>query len=481
MEGKVLPRDYVQARQHFEKACEAGFAESFYNLAALCQRGLGGPADPERALALFEQAAGAGIAEAHYNAGIMRWDGSGCEPDPAKAKAHMQAAAGLGMQEAQAALAKMEQIERSGAEQAPAAVPGAPAGQAGQAGQAPDPEMLARAREEAEAECARLAAWNEARSFDKDKSPFLPALPELSGAGIAQLAEMADHGDALAGMALALRHEAGAGVPKDAQKAQERLVAAAGQGLACAQQLLGARLASQDEPDLQMARLWLSRAAEQGHPLAQARLGAMLRDGQGGPKDPAQAKAMLEAAADFGLDAARFELARGLLRGEFGDPDAETAKGMLEALAEKGSAPALALLGEAALAEERFEDAFHWLGKAAAQGDANALAEQGVLLEEGCLGEPDPAKAAECYRQAAGKGSGKGAWRLARCFAEGRGVGEDAKRAGELEQLARELGYVPEAAQPVRKQKASPAAGAEKQSAKPGFFSRLFGKMFSGS
>ncbi len=481
MEGKSLPRDYAQARQHFEKACEAGFAESAYNLAALCQRGLGGPADSERALALFEQAAEAGLAEAHYNAGIMRWEGSGCAPDPDGAKAHMRAAAKLGMQDAQTALAKMEQAETTIAGQTPAAAQTGQTGQAGQAAQAPDPEMLARAREEAEAECARIAAWNEARSFGEDKAPFLPALEAISGAGIAQLAEMADHGDALASMALTLRHEAGAGVPKDAQKAQERLVAAAGQGLACAQQLLGAKLASQSEPDLQMARLWLSRAAEQGDPLAQAGPGAVLRDGQGGPADPGQAKAMLEAAAGFGLDGAQCELAKGLLSGDFGEADEAAAKGMLEALAGKDFAPALALLGEAALAEERFEDAFQWLGKAAARGDANALAEQGILLEEGRLGEPDPARAAECYSQAASKGSGKGAWRLARCLAQGIGVEADEKRAGELEQLARELGYAPDDAQPARKRKAAPAAGAGEQSPRPGFFARLFGKMFSGA
>lgn len=55
------------------------------------------------------------------------------------------------------------------------------------------------------------------------------------------------------------------------------------------------------EQDDQVARLWLSRAADQGNSYAQANLAVLYRDGRGGAKDLDKARSLLQAAAAQGL------------------------------------------------------------------------------------------------------------------------------------------------------------------------------------
>lgn len=55
------------------------------------------------------------------------------------------------------------------------------------------------------------------------------------------------------------------------------------------------------DQDDAVARLWLTRAADQGNSYAQANLALLWRDGRGGPKDMGKARSLLQAAAAQGL------------------------------------------------------------------------------------------------------------------------------------------------------------------------------------
>ena len=55
----------------------------------------------------------------------------------------------------------------------------------------------------------------------------------------------------------------------------------------------------------QLARLWLSRAADSGNKYAQANLAVLYRDGRGGNKDLKKARSLLKSAVAQGLDDAK--------------------------------------------------------------------------------------------------------------------------------------------------------------------------------
>jgi TPR repeat protein len=53
--GHGVPRDYVKARQWYEKAADQGHAGAQYNLGVLYAEGLGVPLDTMKARELFEK------------------------------------------------------------------------------------------------------------------------------------------------------------------------------------------------------------------------------------------------------------------------------------------------------------------------------------------------------------------------------------------------------------------------------------------
>ena len=106
---------------------------------------------------------------------------------------------------------------------------------------------------------------------------------------------------------------------------------------------------------------WFGEAARQGHSLAQLRLGAMLAEGAGAPKDTEEALRWIRKAAEGGLPEAQYSLGAACARGE-GVPEDP-----VEALA--------------------------WLGAAAAQGHSGAEKEQASVA--GRLDEARIAQARE--------------------------------------------------------------------------------------
>ena len=74
-----------EARAYFERAAAAGSPEAQFELARLVERGIGGPADPQRALALYTASADQGYGNALNELGFIHYQGLyGLPADPAK-------------------------------------------------------------------------------------------------------------------------------------------------------------------------------------------------------------------------------------------------------------------------------------------------------------------------------------------------------------------------------------------------------------
>jgi hypothetical protein len=75
----------AEARSYFERAAEAGSPEAQFELARLVEKGIGGPADPARALALYQASADQGYGNALNELGFIHFQGLyGLTPDAAK-------------------------------------------------------------------------------------------------------------------------------------------------------------------------------------------------------------------------------------------------------------------------------------------------------------------------------------------------------------------------------------------------------------
>ncbi|OSM04794.1 putative serine/threonine protein kinase [Magnetofaba australis IT-1] len=101
--------DPFTARQWFEKAVERGSKPALLALGEMCQDGVGGEQDVERAARCFERAAEAGLFEGDYALGrlLEKLAQSGDDPRWAQAKGHYESAAGQGHEEAAKRLRKM--------------------------------------------------------------------------------------------------------------------------------------------------------------------------------------------------------------------------------------------------------------------------------------------------------------------------------------------------------------------------------------
>lgn len=92
MEGKMCPRDFVLAREWFEKASEQGHVDATCRLAELLQNGLGGKVDVKRAISLYEQADAGGSVSAAVDLGFIYFQGRKAKKDFAKARAYYEKA-----------------------------------------------------------------------------------------------------------------------------------------------------------------------------------------------------------------------------------------------------------------------------------------------------------------------------------------------------------------------------------------------------
>ncbi|NBC31795.1 MAG: hypothetical protein GVY13_03870, partial [Alphaproteobacteria bacterium] len=159
--GERIPQDYERAAFWYRLAADAGIANAQYNLAVLMQQGRGVPQDREAAFTLFREAAETGHTEAELAVGLALRHGHGVDrnliraaswfqaanasgdprgawylgqmyeegidgaPDPAAAAGWYRLAAEGGLEEAEAALARLEEasgdVASSGEGEGPAA------------------------------------------------------------------------------------------------------------------------------------------------------------------------------------------------------------------------------------------------------------------------------------------------------------------------------------------------------------------------
>jgi len=219
-------------------------------------------------------------------------------------------------------------------------------------------------------------------------------------------------------------------------------------GTAPAQFVLGIRfLQGNGVPkDAAEAVKWYRKAAEQGLPEAQGILGACYAQGLGVPKDAAQATEWFQKAAEQGLPVAQLELAHCYAQGTgVRQDDAEAVKWIRKA-AEQGFAEAQHILGASYAAGKGAPkdeaEAVKWYRKAAEQGLAPAQFSLGVCYATGRGVAKDVPEAAKWYRRAAEQSFALAQLSLARCYGLGEGIPKDDAEAAWWCRKAAEQGLV---------------------------------------
>lgn len=194
--------------------------------------------------------------------------------------------------------------------------------------------------------------------------------------------------------------------------------------------------------DLNRARLWFGRAADQDHPRALAGLGFLMLLGQGGPRDLSGAERVLRRAADLGEPTARANLAELML--ELRPDDPEIAVDLLERAVAAGAVNARYRLGrfliEGDLVAADQRRGLRLLEEAAAQGSLHAKTYSAYLLNESGIVPRDPQQALRLVKEAADAGLAEALNELGRYYAFGIGVGRDARQGAQLFAEAAALG-----------------------------------------
>ncbi len=258
-------------------------------------------------------------------------------------------------------------------------------------------------------------------------------------------ANLARQDDPQAQFFLAGLYAQGRGVLRDGARAVRLYQLAANAGLAEAQTALGVialgrgapAIDGRAAPDLEMARIWLERAAAAGDAQANMTLASVYERGLGVPADPGQAYAHYEAAAARGVREAMAVVGARIAAAPAATPALVDAAPYLEAAAEAGAPSALYNLSLLAAAgyngrEQDLSRAADLMLKAAAGDFAPAYLQAGLYTEQG-LGDVDTAPSV-WYARAADAGDAEGRLRYARALMN------DADRQGgpkEVRRLAR--------------------------------------------
>jgi hypothetical protein len=181
---------------------------------------------------------------------------------------------------------------------------------------------------------------------------------------------------------------------------------------------------------------WFRKAADQGYPFAEARLGMVYATGSGvdsGLKqDIPEGLKWLRKAAE--QDAGLAEFLGMQLSGVMGDKsrlpkDPSEALKWTRRAAEQGKAFSQSSLGEMYLNGEGAPpdkaEAAKWIRKAAEQGDAHAEVDLGLMYKEGVGVEKDLAEAAKWIRMAANQGNATAQNSMGVMYMQGNGVLKD--------------------------------------------------------
>ena len=255
------------------------------------------------------------------------------------------------------------------------------------------------------------------------------------------------------------------------QISAEELLSAAKQGNA-EYQILIAALLLYEKKDYENAAIWLQKAANQGHAVAQETLGDFYENGKGVKKDPIQAMLWYQKAAEQGNAEAQYKLGMCYIKVEDAhnafkwfqkaalqnNTKALTMLGMhyskglgvekdyikavecFQKAAEQGDVQAQFLLGASYLVVKDYKKAKTWYQKAAEQGHALAQYDLALCYDKGLGVTIDEAEADKWMRKAAEQGVAKAQARVAVCYALGINVAKDDKQAVKWCQLAAKQG-----------------------------------------
>ena len=140
--------------------------------------------------------------------------------------------------------------------------------------------------------------------------------------------------------------------------------------------------------DMEKAVYWYTKAAEQGHALAQNDLGNRYQIGEGVPKNSEKMAYWYTKAAEQGVPQAQYNIGVLYSRGEGVPQDKEKAADWYTKAAEQGDADAQYNLGILYFRGEGVSqdtsEAKNWFAKAAAQGNANAKEALNKFDKGGC-------------------------------------------------------------------------------------------------
>lgn len=165
--------------------------------------------------------------------------------------------------------------------------------------------------------------------------------------------------------------------------------------------------------------------AEQGNAEAQLLLGMMYHDGEGVPKDTAQAAQWMQKAAEQDNALAEASLGAMYHEGDGVPKDEAAAVRWLEKAARQGAAPAQFILARLHDDNGNYAEALKWFRVLASRGDADSQNDVGHIYETGRGVAQNYAEAAKWYRLAADQGNAQAQNNLGNLYAKGRGVPRD--------------------------------------------------------
>jgi TPR repeat protein len=240
--GRGVPRDYIKARQGYQRAAVAGHAGAMSGLGWLHEKGYGTPKDYAKARAWYEKAAANANTSSMANLARLHREGLGVPQDYAKARELYEKAAAAGNADGLVGLGWLHQH-----------------------------------------------GWGVPLDYAKAREFYEKGVAKGSGAAMNNLGVM---------------HERGLGVAKDSVKAREWYERSAAAGNDFAMNNLGRAFEHGwgAPPDHAKAREWYEKAAAAGNRLAKGNLARLLDQGKGGPIDAARAAKLLLEAARSGND-----------------------------------------------------------------------------------------------------------------------------------------------------------------------------------
>lgn len=386
-DGRGLRRRSSDAAAWFRKAAEQGLATAQCDLGGMYRDGRGVPQSHTEAVYWYRQAAAQGDASGQVCLGIMFAFGHGVPENAAEAVFWYRNAADQGLRLAQDRLGHAYETGH-----------GVPMNKneamrwyrkAADQGYERAKESVTRLNNAPSSPAVALPVCIPEPVMKRAPEP-IPALhrpSEAKKAGPAVHDKVVDeHYD------LAVRYQAGRGLPQSDTKAAALFRLAAEGGHAIAQDSLGemyekGRGVSKNDTE---AVVWYRKAAEQGDDLAQHSLGQMYEDGRGVPRSDAKAVVWYRKAAEHGLGLAQTSLG-GMLRDGRGVPKNET-------------------------------EAVAWFRKAAEQGLSLAQHCLGGMYEYGCGVKRNDIDAAVWYRKAAEQGLSAAQYKLGQAYESSRGV-----------------------------------------------------------